>query len=209
MKKLLVSGCSVTHGAELYNGFMHPENVKKSFSQHLSNKLGCDLVNVALSAASNEYIFHSLAEQIKKINDIHSVVVVWTTPERLYWKSKNRHYFFLGNFATSMVDLNNFKMHDKQINNCWFTGDNNDIVERISTAHRFFVTDYFDFDRDTQYLDNYKFALSEICNFRNIKLVSLEWNDLATTEWRTQGRHPDATEHIQIAELIHKQYYEN
>ena len=37
--KLLVSGCSVTHGCELYNGFMHPENIKLSYSQHLANNI--------------------------------------------------------------------------------------------------------------------------------------------------------------------------
>lgn len=37
--KLLVSGCSVTHGYELYNGFMHPENIKLSYSQHLANNI--------------------------------------------------------------------------------------------------------------------------------------------------------------------------
>ena len=60
MRKLLVSGCSMTHGAELYNGFMHPENIKLSYSQHLANMLDCELINVALSAGSNEYIFHSI-----------------------------------------------------------------------------------------------------------------------------------------------------
>jgi len=209
MKKLLVSGCSVTHGAELYNGFMHPENVKKSFSQHLANKLECELLNVALSAASNEYIFHSLIKQIKQTNNLHSVVVVWTGPGRLYWKTNDRHYFFLGNFASSMVDLINFNMHDKKINDCWFTGDNENIVDQISTAHRFFVTDYFDFARDMQYLNDYKFALSEICNFRNIKLVSLEWRDLGSTEWQNQGRHPNEIEHRQFAEKIYNEYYEN
>jgi hypothetical protein len=84
--KLLVSGCSITHGAELYNNFMHPENIKKSYSAHLAKILDVDLINVAMSAASNEYIFHSLLEEIKKNNDLHSVIVMWTTSGRLYWK---------------------------------------------------------------------------------------------------------------------------
>lgn len=209
MKKLLVSGCSVTHGAELHNGFMHPENVKKSFSQHLANRLDCELLNVALSAGSNEYIFHSLVQQIKQTKNIHSIVVVWTSSGRLYWKTNDRHYFFLGNFASSMLDPVNFNMHDKKVNDCWFTGDNDDIVERISTAHQFFVTDYFDHIREQQYLDDYKFSLTEMCNARGIKLVSLEWKDIDIGSWIKQARHPNTTEHIQIAELIYKKYYEN
>lgn len=209
MKTLLVSGCSITHGATLHNGFIHPENVKKSFSQHLANRLDCELVNVALSAGSNEYIFHSLIQQIKQTENIHSLVVVWTGLDRLYWKTNNRHYFFLGNFASSVVDLVNFKMHDKKVNDCWFTGDNENIVDRISTAHHFFVTDYFDHTRAQQHLDDYKFLLAEICNSRGIKLVSLEWKDIDVGKWIKQARHPDATEHIQIAELIYKKYYDN
>jgi hypothetical protein len=209
MKKLLVSGCSVTHGAELYNNFMHPKNIKNSFSQLVADKLECELLNVALSAASNEYIFHSLIQQIKTIPDIHSIIVVWTGPGRLYWKTDNRHYFFLGNFASSMIDLVNFEMHDKQVNNCWFTGDSDNIVDRISDAHQFFVTDYFDYKREMQCLDDYKFSLTEICNFQKIKLVSLEWKDIDISNWMKQGRHPNAVEHREIAELIYKKYYEN
>lgn len=208
-KTLLVSGCSVTHGAELYNNFMHPENVKQSFSQHLANKLECELVNVALSASSNEYIFHSLVQSIQKLQDIHSVIVVWTGTGRAYWNTKGRHYFFLGNFASSMVDPVNFKMHDKSVNNCWFTGDNDFIVEKISEAHRFFVTDYFDHSRETNMLNDYKFALKEICKSLNIKLISLEWNNISIGDWLQCHRHPNANEHVQIADLIYKKYYDN
>ena len=207
-KTLLVSGCSVTHGAELHNGFMSPENVKLSFSQHLANKLDCNLLNVALSAASNEYIFHSLVKEILNNNNLHSVLVVWTSPDRLYWKRDDRHYFFLGNFATSMVDLENFKMHDIRKNGCWFTSDNDQTLETISTAHQFFVTEYFDQIRDLEKLQHYKFALDEICNLRNIPLISLTFADLNTNNWYGK-RHPTKDEHKQIADLIYKNFYEN
>jgi hypothetical protein len=207
-KILLVSGCSMTHGAGLHNNFVHPENVKKSFSQHLANKLNCQLLNVALSAASNEYIFHSVIEQIKKIKNIHSIVVVWTTTGRLYWNSNGRHYFFLGNFASSMIDPVNFKMHDKTINGCWFTGDSDNIVDQISNAHQFFVTDFFNRIREMKLLADYKFALEEICKSRGLKLISLDWKgiEIDNVPWI---RHPNAIEHEKIAELIYKKYYDN
>lgn len=209
MKHLLVSGCSVTHGADLYNKFMHPENIKKSFSQHLANLLECNLVNVALSAGSNEYIFHSIVEQIETLKDIHSVIIVWTGGNRLYWKTNDRHYFFLGNFASSLTDLVNFKMHDKHVNNCWFTGDNDEIVDRISKVHPFFVTEYFDSERDLKKLNHYKYTLNSLCKEKNLPLISLQWSDIAVGSWFNEGRHPNESEHAEIANLIYKKYYDN
>ena len=210
MKKLLVSGCSITHGAELYNGFMHPENIKLSYSQHLANKLDCELINVALSAGSNEYIFHSIAEQIEKNDDIESVIIMWTTTGRLYWKCNNRHYFILGNFASSMVDLFNFKIHNKTVDGCWFTGDNDDIVNKLAETHKFFVTDYFDKDEELSKLKNYSTVLRALCDQKKIKLVELTWqSNEIVSKCMTSARHPTAEEHKQIANNIYKEYYEN
>jgi hypothetical protein len=210
MKKLLVSGCSITHGAELYNGFMHPENIKLSYSQHLANKLDCELINVALSAGSNEYIFHSIVEQIEKNNDIESVIVMWTTTGRLYWKCNNRHYFILGNFASSMVELVNFKKHNKTVDNCQFTGDNDDIVNKLAETHKFFVTDYFDRDEELSKLKNYSTVLRALCDQKKIKLVELTWqSNEIVSKCMTSARHPTAEEHKQLANNIYKEYYEN
>lgn len=209
MKTLLVSGCSITHGAELYNNFMHPNNIKLSFSQHLADRLKCNLLNVALSAGSNEYIFHSLMDNIDQ-QDIHSIIVLWTTTGRLYWKNKGRHYFFLGKFASSMIDPINFKMHDKRIGNCWFTGDNDDIVDKISDVHKFFVTDYFNNMEEQKKLIHYSKALISMCQTRNIKLISIDWNYISDIgNWSEESRHPNANEHKQIADRIYRQYYEN
>ena len=210
MKKLLVSGCSMTHGAELYNGFMHPENIKLSYSQHLANMLDCELINVALSAGSNEYIFHSIVEQIEKNNDIESVIVMWTTTGRLYWKCNNRHYFILGNFASSMVELVNFKKHNKTVDNCQFTGDNDDIVNKLAETHKFFVTDYFDRDEELSKLKNYSTVLRALCDHKKLKLVELTWqSNEIVSKCMTSARHPTAEEHKQLANNIYKEYYEN
>jgi len=206
--KLLVSGCSITHGAELYNGFMHPENIKKSYSQHLANKLGLELLNVALSAGSNEYIFHSIVEQIEKNNDIDSVLVMWTTTGRIYWKCKNRHYFILGNFASSMIDLVDFKMHDKTVNGSWFTGDNDNIVNKLAEMHKFFVTDYFDNNEEYAKLKNYSTVLTALCAQKKIKLIQLTWKDIKEV-WKLSQAHPTVLEHEKIADLIYARYYEN
>ena len=172
-KQLLVAGCSVTHGTELYNTWIHDKNVELSFSKKRADSLHCDLKNVALPSASNEYIFHSVVDKLNSVPDIHSVIVVWTSTGRLCWRTRNRYYFFMGNFASSMCDLENFPMHDKQINDCWFTGDNDFIVDRISDVHRFFVTDFFDYDREQAQLQNYKYCIQSICDQKKIKFVSI------------------------------------
>jgi hypothetical protein len=200
----------MTHGAELYNNFMHPENVKLSYSQHLATQLNVDLLNVAMSASSNEYIFHSIMEELEKHNNIHSVIVMWTSTGRLYWKNKNRHYFFLGSYAGSMIDLNNFEMHDLRIGDLWFVGDNDQIVTKISEIHKFIVTDYFDNREETKKLKHYQKALQSICSCQNIKLIQLDWlflvNILGNVIFK---RHPTADEHKIIADNIYRKYYEN
>ena len=107
--KLLVSGCSVTHGAELHNGFMSTENIKQSFSAHLAEKLGLELINVALSGGSNEYIFHSAIQQIQQCSDISHVLIAWTSICRLCWKANGRYYFFLPIFFLASSNLHNQK----------------------------------------------------------------------------------------------------
>lgn len=207
---LLVSGCSITHGAELYNTFMHPKNIELSYSAHLANKLKLPMINVALSAASNEYIFHSLIEQIDSNKDITSVLVMWTTTGRLYWKNKRRHYFMNGNFASSMVDLVDFKMHERTMGDCWITGDNDQIVDDLSTHYKFFIMNYFDDEQESIKLTHYRLALEAVCKNKNLKLVQLTWdsiNDIGL--WSKECRHPNSQEHIKIADMIYEKYYEN
>ena len=210
MKKLLVSGCSITHGAELYNGFMHPENIKLSYSQHLANKLDCELINVALSAGSNEYIFHSIIGEISNQSDIYSVLVMWTTIGRLYWQSNNRHYFFNGRSATSLVDLVNFKHHRRDLPNYHLTSDSEETLNELNSVYKFIISNYFDYNQETKKLNHYRMALKSICLDRGIKLVDLTWqSNEIVSKCMTSARHPTAGEHKQIANNIYKEYYEN
>jgi hypothetical protein len=206
-KQLLVGGCSVTHGTELYNTWIHPKNVELSFSKKLADSLNCELVNVALPAASNEYIFHSVVKNLTLLSNIHSVIIVWTGTSRLCWRTGDRYYFFMGNFASSMCDLENFVMHDKHVNNCWFTGDNDYIVDKISSVHKFFVTDFFDHERELSQLQNYKLCIESICKQKNIPFISLEWRDIDLGSWTREARHPNQIEHNQIADLLLKRFY--
>jgi len=206
---LLVSGCSITHGAELHNGFMHEENVKRSYSAHLSRALDTDLVNVALSGASNEYIFHSVMDNLHSLNSIHSVVVMWTSNERLHWKNHGRHWFVLPNWASSMVDLVNFEMHDKHEHGAWFTGDSEQVINDLSAVFPFLIQNYFDSQEMAKKTTNYRQAIKAQCDAKQIKLVDLTINDLITNKLIPHIKHPSESEHESIAEFILENYYEN
>jgi hypothetical protein len=106
-----------------------------------------------------------------------------------------------------MTDPVNFEMHDKNFRGCWFTGDNDEIVDKLATAHRFFVTDYFDLTRENEELQHYKESISAICAIKNIPFISLDWDDLGTCNWMSEGRHPNKEEHLEIANLIYKNFY--
>lgn len=205
---LLVSGCSITHGAELYNGFMSPENIKQSFSAELAKRLNLNLVNVALSGGSNEYIFHSVIEEIYKHANIETVIVIWTSRNRFYWKKKNRHWFILPNWASSISNLENFQIYDKTINGVWYTSDSDEVLENLENIHKFFVLNYFDNIELIKKLNHYKKALTEICKSENIKLISMSTAELEHIgNWFNKKRHPNAQEHLLIADFIHKRFY--
>ena len=207
--KLLVSGCSITHGAELHNGFMHEENVKRSYSAYLAQALDTELVNVALSGASNEYVFHSVMDNLHSQTDIHSVVVMWTSNDRLYWRNQGRHWFVLPSWSSSMTDPYNFQMHDKQKNNVWFTGDNDQVIDELSQAHPFFVRNCFDPAEMAQKTRNYSRAVQQVCANKKIKLTELNINDLVIHQLIPHMKHPSDLEHRAIAEFILKNHYEH
>jgi hypothetical protein len=207
--KLLVSGCSITHGAELHNGFMHEENIKRSYSAYLSRALDTELVNIALSGASNEYIFHSIIDNLHTLDNIHSVVIMWTSPNRLYWKNQGRHWFMLPNWASSMQDPFNFKMHDRLVHGAWITGDNNQVVDELCNIYPFMVQNCFDHNEMTKKTVNYQQAIKAICDVKQIKLVQLNINDLLSNQLMTHMKHPSDSEHESIAKFILENYYEN
>jgi len=203
--KFLVSGCSITQGAELNNGFANPENVKQSFSAYLAKRLDLELVNIALPGGSNEYIFHSIVDALEKHSDISNVLVVWTSPTRLYWKSHNRHFFVMPLWSSSMIDFN-FKMHDARQGDVWITGDNKQIVDTLSGMHKFFVDNYFDVSELSIKTKHYDTCLQHLCQAKNIKYLGLDVSDI-TGCWDNQPRHPNAEEHKKISQFIFDKFY--
>ena len=212
MKKLLVSGCSIAHGTEIFNKFYHPKNINGSFSKFLADLLKYEIHNVALPAASNDYIFHSLVRELRILENIGLVVVLWTTTGRFSWKANGRYYFFSADGASSMSDLLEFStnkklMHNTLNNGIWISGDSDSIINRMSNAHKFFVTDFFDYNEEKEKIENYKISLSKICEAKNINIIHLNWDDIVDIGfWASESRHPNLVEHQQIAERIYKKY---
>jgi hypothetical protein len=210
--KLLVSGCSIAHGTEIFNKFYHPKNIEGSFSKFLADSLKYELHNVALPAASNDYIFHSLVQNLRILEDVKLVVVLWTSTGRFSWKANGRHYFLSSGGASSMTDLLKFStdeklMHQNTHNGMWFSGDSENIVRHISDSHNFFVTDFFDYNEEILKLENYKTSLSLMCESKKINITQLTWDDIIDVgTWAIESRHPNIFEHKQIAERIHKKY---
>ena len=205
MKKLIISGCSITHGAETVNGFMHPDNITNSYSYHLAKWMDLDLVNVALSGGSNDDIFHSLMQEINSTptEQIHSVVAAWTCVNRLHWVNKGRHWFFISGWASSMENLYDWEFHQHSTHTAFITGDSNSILETLHDQHRFFIDNYLD---DSEYLEkkllNYKRALRSCCEQKSIKFIDINIMD----EWK-EPRHPTCDEHIKIARKFYQKFY--
>ena len=206
--KLLVSGCSITHGAELYNSFMSLENIKDSFPAHIAQRLGLELNNIALSGSSNEYIFHSLVNSICTDKDVKEVLAVWTSNDRLYWKNNARHYFLVPGWMSSMVNEYNFVPRERTVDGAWITGDTDEIVEELASVYKFFVVHYLGSRELESKLSNYRQCLRQLCVSKNINYKDIQIFDFTHIgNWFKEKRHPNKQEHIELANIIFERLY--
>ena len=210
-KKLLVSGCSVTHGAELHHPFMSTENIRRSFSQKLADKLNCQLVNVALSAASNEYIFHSLVDLIANVylyQEIHSILVVWTSDTRMTWKCNDTTYIIHPSFATALEDVYKKPHVIRDKKSMYISADTNHLAGDLSRSITFFTRHVIDPVELAKKRLHYELCLKTLCDQNNIRLIQCHVSDFEKFgTWSEEGRHPNADEHEKIADVIYKGYY--
>jgi hypothetical protein len=225
MSTLIAAGCSVTHGADTFNSFMHPENVKYSYPNLVAEDLGIELLSVALSGASNDYIFHSTIEAINSTDDIHSVIVAWTSITRLHWINEGRHWFFNPGWACSVVDPVNFEPSGRKLGPVWLCGDNDQVLDDLGLQHKFLINNYLrNFKWLFQKLKNYSQTINALCDQKGIKLVELSAFGTFNTKhnnvdyighpidingvWRTRGNaHPSIEEHKVIAQQILEKFY--
>lgn len=226
---LLVSGCSITHGCEIYNSFMHPKNVQGSYSQIIADELNLELKNVALSGGSNDWIFSSLIQQLQTCNNIHSVIVAWTGVNRLTWVHKERFWIMTARFVASIKRISPHSMEfpdwlrNINENDVWFNTDDLTCLDTLKKHYRLFVENYLD-DHDglREKLISYSVALRAVCESKNIKLVELAavsdaqipgaYYFTPMDKWRLaagRGRHPTADEHKAIAKEILDKFYQH
>lgn len=220
-KKLLISGCSFTHGCETHNAFMHVKNVEQSYSSHLAKLLNVDLDNRALSGASNDYIFFSLVKEIRNTNSstIHSVIAAWTNVNRLTWRCNDRYWMFNVPWSASVKQLSQDGLtfepwaENIQIKDVSFNVDDVDYLGSLVNAHEFLSRNYL---TDTYELATksliYSEALRAICQTKNIKLFELQVYPTAPhfpgyrLKTKHQG-HPTAQEHQKIAQELYQEFY--
>ena len=218
---LLVGGCSFTHGCETYNGFMHSKNVENSYSHHLAKQLDVDLINLALSGASNDYIFFSLASQLRKRDpsQIHSVIAAWTNVNRLTWRCQDRYWLYNAPWSTTSRSLAHdqleFSDWGKNIEKggVWFNVDDNQYLDSLMDTHKFFIDNYLcDTDELNEKLFSYSESLRAMCQTRNIKLIELQVYGISSefSGYRIKtphNKHPTAQEHEKIAQELYQEFY--
>ena len=101
MKSLIV-GCSITHGSELVSDTYHPDNVKNTYANLLSDEIGYLPNNIAIPGNSNERIFH---DAVSNLHGHDLLIVGWTSLVRESWHDSGLDYFFNPNWACATDDL--------------------------------------------------------------------------------------------------------
>jgi len=207
--KLIAAGCSVTHGAELDHPFMSEENAQQSYPALLAKNLNLKCINVALSGASNDYIFHTAVEEIKKHDDVSVLLVCWTHSPRLTWRAFDRTYIIHPTFATALKDVYQDPKHRKDVGKVYISSDAN-ILNELEQGVKFAVSHVIDCDELDSKRDNHSLALKAICDQRQITFIELDVMDFKNVgKYDEEERHPNNVEHALIADHLLATYFPN
>jgi uncharacterized protein YlxP (DUF503 family) len=222
-KQLVVSGCSVTHGSELYHPFYHENNTQGAYSALIAEQLEINSVNLAMPGVSNEYIYNSLMTYLRnnQTDDIHSVIVAWTFANRLHWHCHNRHWFFTGSWACTVENFEQSGKFQKNNNSLYCTSDQEPYINLLQSQHKFLTEHYFVDSLTMHHLNehtqNYSMSLRSVCKEKKIKFVEIDAaKNYSIDIWRLENlglsyiaekRHPNHKEHRVIADYVIKNYY--
>ena len=230
MLKIVASGCSITHGCELVSPWYDPANAELAYPNLIGKFLNLPVENLALPAASNEHVFHSLVEYIRTHNStgIHSIIAGWTFRDRIYWKVGSRHWWFNSQGATTMAQKLKDHPNITRISNAdgTFKTDDQQLLTDLQQAFKFFVNYYFEptmpflypgDDENGKKLHHYTTALTALCESKKIKLVHVDCanNDFLSmprlreiiTIIPALNKHPNKEEHATIAKFIYENCY--
>lgn len=210
-KKLLVAGCSITHGHETVVGNYDIRNTQYSYAKYVADHLGAEYQNVSYPGASNEFIFHRAMEELASGN-YTDCLVAWTSLHRDAWEKDSLKWTFNLNYGActdiSSTELPFVKTHK-------IAKFHSNVRERLNE-----VVSYWDTlrirvlnDDLEKKLKHYRLAIKSVCDTKNVRLVEI--NALPNSEvlytlsgsWLNRGVHPTKAEHRAMAEkLIESQY---
>lgn len=150
---LYTNGDSHTAGAECVNNHAfaeddrqywmmgkapHPDNLERSFSKLLSNRLSMGLVCQAESASSNDRIIRTTKQWMKKYKDeLYQtfMVIQWSTWEREEWLIDGA-YYQINASGTDQVPASHVKKYKKYVANIDWEQKTNDAHTKIWNFHR-------------------------------------------------------------------------
>lgn len=209
MPKLIVAGCSFTHGAELDHPYMSKRNVELSYSQYIADQLDCENYNIAMSACSNDWIFHRTIDAITQKNDIHSVIVCWTYSGRMTWRCDGTIYNLHPTFFCAHKDPYDHKKFDAN-SEVLVRAESQSHADELSDMHPYMVRNMID---DAEFEENrkrYSKVLQAFCKLSKNSIPLYEthpMNYIDIGTFHEEGRHPNAEEHVAIGKRIMDQYY--
>jgi len=210
LKKIIVAGCSFTHGAGTDHPYMSKRNIELSYSQYIADQLHCDNHNIAMSACSNDWIFHRTVDKILQGGDIHSVIVCWTYSARMTWRSNGNIYNLHPTLFCAHKNPMNFqKFYDGDApKGTLVRAETREHADELSDMHPYVVRNMVD---DAEFQENqkrYSKTLQAFCQQQNIVLHEthpMNYRNIGT--FHKESRHPNAEEHVEIGKRIMDQYY--
>ena len=212
LKKIIVAGCSFTHGAELDHPYMSKRNVELSYSQYIADQLGCKNHNIAMSACSNDWIFHRTMDAIQQGGNIHSVIVCWTYSARMTWRCDGTIYNLHPTMFCAHKDPMNFeKFYDGDApEGTLIRAETQQHADELSNMHPYMIRNFMDHAEKEENRKRYSQALQAFCKLprNNIPLYQTHaqnYTDIGTFD--AEGRHPNAEEHVAIGKRIMDQFY--
>ena len=209
MPKLIVAGCSFTHGAGTHDPYMHERNIELSYSQYIADQLDCDNHNIAMSACSNDWIFHRTVDKILQGGDIHSVIVCWTYSTRMTWRANGTIYNLHPTFFCAHANPLDFKKFDADApQDTLIRAESKSHADEMKNMHPYVIRNMMD---DAEFKENqkrYSKTLQAFCQQQRVPLYEthpMNYFDIGT--FHKEGRHPNAEEHVIIGKRIMDQYY--
>jgi hypothetical protein len=216
---ILAFGCSITHGAELVYSTQHPDNILGSYPQIVADYLNDECKNYAVCGISNEGIFHKFLETVPKYNNIHAVIIGWTSDLRDYWHCEGRDWFIIPSWCATTRDgtlpyVKDYTDTDIDLNPRVCVDDVT-YTQSLSDLYELIVKYKFDAVEYSRKKQHYVEMVRLYCSKHNIKLIEttsmtpvddiiIHIDNIGT--WRKTLGHPTANDHRLIAEQIIEQY---